>query len=113
MGKGLLVQGGGGGTSSDDLTAKKMQVLEGYTAVTNDSDDEAIEGAMKNLTDRAEITHTTDNNTKVVLGDAAYISTNSDGTTRAEIRYNGDEGFIKPNTLVAIDQGSMATLKSF
>lgn len=109
MGKGLLVQGGGGGTSSDDLTAKKMQVLEGYTAVTNDSDDEAIEGGMKNLTDRSEVTHTTDNNTKVVLGDAAYISTNSDGTTRAEIRYNGDEGFITPNTFVAIDQGSMAT----
>lgn len=109
MGKGLLVQGGGGGTSSDDLTAKKMQVLEGYTAVTNDSDDEAIEGAMKNLTDRSEVTHTTDNNTKVVLGDAAYVSTNSDGTTRAEIRYNGDEGFIMPNTLIAIDQGSMAT----
>lgn len=109
MGKGLLVQGGGGGTSSDDLTAKKMQVLEGYTAVTNDSDDEAIEGGMKNLTDRTGITHTTDNNAKVVLGDAAYVSTNSDGTTRAEIRYNGDEGFIEPNTFVAIDQGSMAT----
>lgn len=109
MGKGLLVQGGGGGTSSDDLTAKKKQVLEGYTAVTNDSNDEAIEGGMKNLTDRAKITHTTDNNIKVVLGDAAYISTNSDGTTRAEIRYNGDEGFITPNTLIAIDQGSMAT----
>lgn len=109
MGKGLLVQGGGGGTSSDDLTAKRMQVLEGYTAVTNDSDDEAIEGGMKNLTGRAEITHTTDNNIKVVLGDAAYISTNSDGTTRAEIRYNGNEGFITPNTFIAIDQGSMAT----
>ncbi|SCH10927.1 Uncharacterised protein [uncultured Clostridium sp.] len=109
MGKGLLVQGGGGGTSSDDLTAKKMQVLEGYTAVTNDSDDEAIEGGMKNLTDRAKITHAATNNTKVVLGDTAYISTNSDGTTRAEIRYNGDEGFITSNTLIAIDQGSMAT----
>ena len=109
MGKGLLVQGGGGGTSSDDLTAKKMQVLEGYTAVTNDSDDEAIEGGMKNLTDRAKITHAATNNTKVVLGDTAYISTKSDGTTRAEIRYNGDEGFITSNTLIAIDQGSMAT----
>lgn len=36
----------GGGTGSDDCTAIQEYVLEGYTAVTSDSDDEAIEGTM-------------------------------------------------------------------
>ena len=42
----LLPIGGGGGTSSDELTATKAQVLAGYTAVTKDSNDEAITGTM-------------------------------------------------------------------
>lgn len=36
----------GGGTSSDELTAKREHVLAGYTAVTKDSDDEAVAGTM-------------------------------------------------------------------
>ena len=108
MGKGLLVQGGGGGTSSDDLTAKKMQVLEGYTAVTNDSDDEAIEGGMKNLTDRESLTITSSNTVKVIDGQSAVVKENSDGTTRACILYFGDNGFIKHGTYLGIDQSLMA-----
>lgn len=111
MGKGLLVQGGGGGTSSDDLTAKKMQVLEGYTAVTNDSDDEAIEGGMKNLTDRSEVTHATDNNTKVVLGDCFFMGDNSDGIKRLSVRYNGDPGYIYKNTLIGYDANDLGSAK--
>ena len=45
----LLPIGGGGGTSSDELTAAKAQVLEGYTAITKDSNDEPITGTMKNV----------------------------------------------------------------
>lgn len=44
----LLKLGGGGGTTSDELTATKNQVLQGYTAVTSDSDDEPIEGTIPN-----------------------------------------------------------------
>ena len=44
----LLKLGGGGGISSDELTATKNQVLQGYTAVTSDSDDEPIEGTIPN-----------------------------------------------------------------
>lgn len=36
------------GVISDDCTAKTPQLLEGYTAITNDSDDEIIEGTMPN-----------------------------------------------------------------
>lgn len=35
-----------GGTSSDELTAKREHVLAGYTAVTKDSNDEAVAGTM-------------------------------------------------------------------
>lgn len=38
--------GGTGGVSSDDVTAGKAQVLQGYKTVTNDSDDEVVEGTI-------------------------------------------------------------------
>ena len=97
----INASGGGGGTGSDDVTALNKHVLEPYTAVTKESDDDPATGTMKNLVDRATITHTSDNATKVLLADEAYIAENSDGVRRVELRYNGDEGFIKPNTLVA------------
>lgn len=108
MAKGMIAAGGGGGTGSDDVTAMRPQVLENYTAVTADSDDEAATGTMKNLTSRASITHASNNATKVILGDAAYVSKNSDGTDRVEIRYNGEKGFIDGNTLFAVPLDVMA-----
>lgn len=48
MGKVLASGGGGGSTGSDDCTAGKAQVLAGYTAVTSDSEDEAVTGTMPN-----------------------------------------------------------------
>ena len=68
--------GGGGGTGSDDVTALNKHVLEPYTAVTKESDDDPAKGTMKNLSDRATITHTPDNPTKVVLADEAYVTEN-------------------------------------
>lgn len=100
---------GGGGVGSDELTATAANVLEETTYVGADTDDELAEGTMRHLTNRATITHTAENATKVIEGDAAFTSTNSDGTARAEIRYNGTEGFITPNTLFAVPQGDMAT----
>lgn len=38
--------GGGGGGSSEDCTATKDKVLEGYTAITSDSNDEPVTGTM-------------------------------------------------------------------
>lgn len=38
----------GGGTGSDECTATKANVLSGCTAVTKDSDDEAVAGTMAN-----------------------------------------------------------------
>ena len=37
---------GGGGYFSDDVSATKAQVIQGYTTLTSDSDDEIVEGTM-------------------------------------------------------------------
>lgn len=41
-----LIKGSGGGITSDDVTASKAQVLQGYKTVTTDSDDEVVEGTI-------------------------------------------------------------------
>lgn len=48
MAKALLMSGGGGGVASDDVTAKREHVLQGYTALTSDSNDEPVQGTMVN-----------------------------------------------------------------
>ena len=48
MADAILMAGGTGGVSSDDVTAGKAQVLQGYRTVTNDSDDEVVNGTMVN-----------------------------------------------------------------
>ena len=48
MADAILMSGGVGGVSSDDVTARREHVLQGYTALTSDSDDEAIQGTMVN-----------------------------------------------------------------
>ena len=47
MSQAIIVKSGGGGITSDDVTATKNQVLQGVTALTSDSDDEAIEGTIQ------------------------------------------------------------------
>ena len=46
MADAILMAGGTGGVSSDDVTAGKAQVLQGYRTITSDSDDEIIEGTI-------------------------------------------------------------------
>ena len=38
----------GGGITSDDVTARREHVLQGYTALTSDSNDEPVQGTMVN-----------------------------------------------------------------
>lgn len=47
MAQAILLRGGGG-VSSDDVTASKAQVLQGYKTVTADSSDEVVEGTIPN-----------------------------------------------------------------
>lgn len=48
MADAILMAGGTGGVSSDDVTAGKAQVLQGYKTVTTDSNDEIVEGTIPN-----------------------------------------------------------------
>lgn len=48
MGKILIPGSFGGGVTSDDVTASKAQVLQGYKTITVDSDDEVVEGTIPN-----------------------------------------------------------------
>lgn len=47
MADAILKSGGSGGVGSDEVTASKAQVLQGYSTITSDSDDEIIEGTVK------------------------------------------------------------------
>ena len=46
MADAILKSGGSGGVGSDEVTASKAQVLQGYSTVTSDSDDEIVEGTL-------------------------------------------------------------------
>jgi len=48
MADAILMSGGVGGVSSDDVTARREHVLQGYTALTSDSNDEPVQGTMVN-----------------------------------------------------------------
>lgn len=48
MAQAILLRGGVGGVTSDDVTAGKSQVLQGYKTVTTDSNDEIVEGTIPN-----------------------------------------------------------------
>ena len=56
MADAILMSGGVGGVTSDDVTARREHVLQGYTALTADSDDEPVQGTMVN---RGNIVDTT------------------------------------------------------
>ena len=49
MADAILMAGGTGGVTSEDVTASKAQVLQGYKTVTTDSDDEVVEGTIKSI----------------------------------------------------------------
>ena len=58
MAQAILLRGGAGGVTSDDVTASKAHVLQGYKTVTTDSDDEVAEGQIVNrgnIVDTAEL----------------------------------------------------------
>lgn len=54
MGKVIIAGGGGSGAGSDECTATRAELLKGYTAVTGDSDNEALEGTLEFTGDAAD-----------------------------------------------------------
>ena len=103
----IWTSGGGGGADLDAVTAGAWNVEAGKVIVGPDG--EPLTGTLRNITSDSTIDHASNNTTPVVLGDQAFVSQNSDGVTRAEIRFNGTRGVLEPNTLIAIPQSNMAS----
>lgn len=88
MGKILIPGSFGGGVTSDDVTASKAQVLKGYKTVTNDSDDEVVEGAIISR------------GTWVIASEVINASWESNIHTRFEEGYYQNDGQYKPTAKI-------------
>ena len=81
MAEAILMSGGVGGVTSDDVTASKAQVLQGYRTVTADSDDEIVEGTIidrnyGNINGRADILSKSGGKVSVHIPEGYYHKTN-------------------------------------
>lgn len=99
-----------GSASHAVVPAADVRKAIGYTDTSKVLEDTTIagqKGAMKNLTDRSTIEFASENNTKVIAGDGAFIANNTDGVKRVCIRYNGENGYIGGNTLFGLPARSL------
>jgi len=88
MAQAILLRGGIGGVTSDDVTASKAQVLQGYKTVTTDSDDEVVEGTIPNR------------GTWVTASEVINASWESNIHTRFEEGYYQNDGQYKPTAKI-------------
>ena len=82
--------------SQTSANAATGDILKNKTAWVNGS---KITGAMPNLSADTPIQHESNNSTKVIQADGAFIGNNTDGVKRMGFRYNGADGYITRNTL--------------
>ena len=81
MADAILMAGGTGGVSSDDVTAGKAQVLQGYKTVTTDSSDEVVEGTipdkgMGNINARPDVMDWGNSRMSIVMQEGYYHGNN-------------------------------------
>ena len=90
MGKILIPGSSGGGVGSDDVTAGKAQVLQGYRTITSDSDDEVVEGTFP-------ITNDTDSRQEFWYynehGKDAYVTRIPEAAYRRYYNHDGSQGW--------------------
>ena len=91
------------GVETGDATAAAGDILSGKTAYAKDN---KITGTMPNLSAKTPITYTSTNSTPVIPGDALFKQTNTDNVDRILIRYNGEAGYLQPNTLFGLDSST-------
>ena len=81
MGKILIPGSSGGGVGSDDVTAGKAQVLQGYKTVTTDSNDEVVEGTIPdkgvgNINARPDVMDWGNSRMSIVMQEGYYHGNN-------------------------------------
>lgn len=89
--------GGGGGSGSDDVTATNAQVLQGYTAITSEGDDEPTTGTIPIKNAETYYTATSSDRTIPV---GTYI--NQQQTIKAVKAVGLSEGNIKKGVTIKI-----------
>ena len=82
--------------SQTSANATAGDILKNKTAWVNGS---KLTGTMPNLSADTPIQHESNNSTKVIQADGAFIGNNTDGVQRIGFRYNGADGYITRNTL--------------
>ena len=81
MAQAILLRGGTGGVTSDDVTASKAQVLQGYKTVTTDSNDEVVEGTIPdkgvgNINARPDVMDWGNSRMSIVMHEGYYHGNN-------------------------------------
>lgn len=93
----LWISGSGSaGSGSDECTASKAEVLKGFSAITSDSDDEAVQGTLELTADAAD---------GQVLSGKTYYNTNPKSKRTGSmtnqgavsIKLNAGEGYTVPS----------------
>lgn len=108
MGRCIISIGSGGGAiDTDELTALPENVEIGKTAGVLGYDD-PVPGILRNISNDSDILYDSNSSMHVIEGSNAYVSTNSDGISRAQIRFHETRGIIEDNTIIGISQNEMA-----
>ena len=93
--------------SQTSANATAGDILKNKTAWVNGS---KITGAMPNLSADTPIQHESNNSTKVIQADGAFIGNNTDGVQRIGFRYNGANGYITRNTLFGYPMSDLRSI---
>lgn len=100
MAEAILLKSGGGGVSSDELTATKDTVLEGYSYVGSDTDDESGSGTIKSKA--ASTYYATTSDQTIAAGQ--YLS--GAQTIKGLSQTNLSAANIKTGVTVAVNNGN-------
>lgn len=90
MAQAILLRGGAGGITSDDVTASKAQILQGYKTVTADSNDEVVEGTIPKRgtwSTASEVVNATGESTVHVRFEEGYYNKDGQYKPTAKIPY--------------------------
>lgn len=90
MADAILMAGGTGGVTSDDVTASKSHVLQGYKTVTTDSNDEVVEGNIPKRgtwSTASEVVNASGENTVHVRFEEGYYNKDGQYKPTAKIPY--------------------------
>ena len=81
---------GGGGVTSDDVTAGRDQVLQGFKTVTTDSDDEVVDGRLTSMPSQVDALswRFDDDNAYLKIPHGAYVTQVTGGGVEVKLPFS-------------------------